>query len=337
MASAQGFGAIVEASSSHLPRWRAAPLLLLICLLALPAEAETNPPPSKLQLYVMPDTQSWSWDQDGTTLATWRSVASALCQQRSRFAMVLHTGDLVDHPARPAEWSNALSVMRQLDSCQMPYAIAFGNHDFDNYSPEPNVAPQGDRGWKALVAQLAYQPLATAPSGRTALYALAPGWFALTADFVASHTDLDWITAALEQHRGARFIFLNHHCVNATGLVQGDAFEWCRQLVEQNPEIRIAVSGHWLGSTRDGWRELRRANGRKLVTLFQNYQHVRDLAAWGIVLELEPASGALCVWSESLLSGAVTHPAASSELVGAVAAGPARQCFDASGAKVRAR
>jgi hypothetical protein len=76
---------------------------------------------------------------------------------------------------------------------------------------------------------------------------------------------------------------------------------------------------------------------RWLVTLFQNYQHVPDLAAFGVVVELEPASGALCVWSENLLSGAVTHPAASSQLVGAVAAGPARQCFDASGAKLRTR
>jgi len=101
--------------------------------------------------------------------------------------------------------------------------------------------------------------------------------------------------------------------------------------------MRIAISGHWLGSKRDAWLAVPRANGRRLVTLFQNYQHVPELAAWGVVLELESASGALCVWSENLLTGAVTHPTASSQLVGAVAAGSGRRCFDGSGAEVRAR
>jgi hypothetical protein len=234
----------------------------------------------------------------------------------------------VDHPARPAEWSNALSVMRQLDGCQMPYAIAFGNHDFDNYSPEPNVVPKGDQGWKALMAQLSHRPLATAPSARTALYPLAPDWFVLTSDYTASRADLDWIAATIAARPGARFLFLHHYCVNATGLVKGDALAWCRQVVEQHPQIRIAVSGHWLGQTRDAWREVPRASGPELVTLFQNYQHVPDLAAWGVVVELDPSSGDVCVWSENLLSGAVTHPAASSQEVGAIATGSARRCFE---------
>ena len=342
MPSGQEHGTIMAASSSQRrggarTKPSAVRLLLLACLLAAPARAETVPPPGKLQLYVMPDTQAWSWDQDGTTLATWRAVTRALCQQRSRFAMVLHTGDLVDHPGRPAEWSNALSVMQQLDACQMPYAIAFGNHDFDNHPPAQGVALQGDRGWKAVMAKLHYRPSATAPSGRTALYPLAPGWFVVTADFTASRADLDWIDTAIGERREAAFVFLNHHCVSAVGLVQSAAFEWCRQLFERHPQIRVAVSGHWLGPTRDGWRDVTRASGGRLVTLFQNYQHVPDLAAWGVVVELDPASGALCVWSENLLNGAVTHPAASSQLVGRVAGGPGRRCFGASAPKVPAR
>ena len=292
------------------------------------AAAAAAPAPAKLQLYVMPDTQAWSWDQDGTTLATWRAVTEALCKQRSRFAMVLHTGDMVDHAGHPVEWSNALSVMRQLDACRLPYAIAFGNHDFDQLSTDASGVGTGDRGWQALMALLAQRPSATAPSGRTALYPLAPGWFVLALDFFPSRADLDWTDATLAQQHGARFVLLNHHCVNSTGLVAADAFAWCHQLAEQHPEIRVAVSGHWLGATRDGWRRYRLPQGRSLVTLFQNYQHVPDLAAWGVVIELDPASGALCAWSENLLTGAVTHPAAFSKLVGAVAAGPRRTCFD---------
>jgi hypothetical protein len=312
-----------------------AALWLGACLLPGLAGGEATPAPGKLQLYVMPDTQSWAWNQGGSTLETWRSVAQALCRQRERFAMVLHTGDLVDqHRLRPVEWSNALSVMKELDACAMPYAVAFGNHDFDNYPAAQNVPLAGDRGWHQLIAQLAHRPAETGPSGRSALYPLAPGWFVVTADLVPARADLDWIAGVISERRPARFVLLNHHCVNTTGVFPGPAFAWCQQLVAQHPEIRIAVSGHWLGARRDGWNEVPRARGPALVALYQNYQHVPDLAAWGVVIELEPASGASCVWSENLLTGAVRHPDATSEAVGWVGASPERSCFagsDASG------
>jgi len=281
----------------------------------------------------MPDTQSWAWNQGGTTLETWRSIAKALCRERKRFAMVLHTGDLVDqHRLRPFEWKNALSVMQELDACRMPYAIAFGNHDFDNYPAAQNVPLAGDRGWRQVLAQLAHRPAETGPSGRSALHPLAPGWFVVTADFTPSRADRDWLAGVIEKHRDARFVLLNHHCVKAVGPAAGRAFEWCRQLVGRNPEIRIAVSGHWLGATRDGWKEVPRANGPPLVALYQNYQHIPELAAWGVVIELDPASGAVCVWSENLIDGAVTHPATSSPELGKIAAAPAKRCFEASAA-----
>ena len=304
---------------------------LLLCgiLGAVPAGAETGAAGGKLQLYVMPDTQSWAWNQDGGTLATWRSVVDALCRQRERFAMVLHTGDMVDTPrVRPAEWRNALSVMQRLDACRMPYAIAFGNHDHDNYPPPKGTPLQGDHQWKAFRSQLAYRPEETAPSGRSALFPLAPGWFVLTLDFRASRADRAWAAAEIEERRDARFLVLHHDCVDAKGVTAKP--RWCRSLVEDHPQIRVAVSGHWLGHVRDGWREVPRPQGPPLIALYQNYQHVPDLAAWGVLMELDPASGAVCVWSENLLNGAVGHPAAPRGVVGAVAAGNPRRCFDGS-------
>jgi hypothetical protein len=307
-------------------------LLLAAGLPVRSAGAEPAPRAGQLRLYVMPDTQSWAWNQGGSTLETWRSVAKEICRQRERFAMVLHTGDLVDQPRlRPVEWSHALSVMRELDACRMPYAIAFGNHDYDNYPVAQNVPLEGDRAWRQVMAQLAHRPAETGPSGRSALYPLAEGWFVVSADFVASRADLDWIAGAIAKLPGARFVFLNHHCVNAKGLVPGPSFEWCRTLVEQNPGIVVAVSGHWLGPRRDGWTRSVRANGRGLIALYQNYQHLPELAAWGVVIELDPASGAACVWNENLLSGELERPAASSPQLGKIAAGPARRCFEASG------
>ena len=318
---------------------RLAALLLLLGASLAPglASAADAPAGGKLQLYVMPDTQAWAWNQGGTTLETWRSVTKALCRARERFAMVLHTGDLVDQPRRPAEWSNALSVMQELDACRMPYAIAFGNHDFDNYPAPKNVPPSGDQGWQKVMAQLAHQPAEKGPSGRSALYPLAPGWFVVTADFMASRADLDWIEAELAERPGGRFVLSNHHCVNTTGLVAGDAFAWCRELVERHPEIRVAVSGHWLGAMRDAWQEVRRARGPALLALYQNYQHVPPLAAWGVVIELDLASGAACVWNENLLSGETRRPAAVSRELGKIAAGQAQRCFDAAGGSGRDR
>jgi hypothetical protein len=301
---------------------RAAALLLCALLGAAPAGG-------KLQLYVMPDTQSWAWNQGGGTLATWRSVADALCRQRERFAMVLHTGDMVDTPrVRPAEWRNALSVMQRLDACRMPYAIAFGNHDYDNHPPPRGVNAQGDQGWQALRSQLAHRPEETAPSGRSALFPLAPGWFVLTLDFRPSGADRKWAAAEIGRRSGARFVLLHHDCVQRSGI--NLQREWCRSLLDAHPQIRVAVSGHWLGRVRDGWLEVPRPQAPKLIALYQNYQHVPDLAAWGVVVELDPASGALCVWSENLLTGDIGHPAATARGVGSVSPGNPRRCFDGS-------
>jgi hypothetical protein len=310
---------------------REALALLLLGASLVPAlvSAKDAPPRGKLQLYVMPDTQSWAWNQAGSTLEAWRSVAKALCRQRERFAMVLHTGDLVDqHRTRPVEWSNALSVMRELDACELPYAIAFGNHDFDTYPATKEHPLKGDAGWRQTVEKLAYRPAERGPSGRSALYPLADGWFVLTADFTPARPDREWLAGVIAKRRGARFVLLNHHCVKATGVAPGRAFEWCRQLLERNPEIRIAVSGHWLGTNRDGWSATPRPNGPPLVALYQNYQHIPELAAWGVVIELDLASGAACVWGENLLTGKVGRPAASSESFGRIAAGPSRRCFN---------
>jgi len=296
-------------------------LVAAVSLLAAGARAE----PARLQLYVMPDTQSWAWNQGGSTLETWRSVAKALCRERERFAMVLHTGDLVDnHRIRPVEWSNALSVMRELDACRLRYAIAFGNHDFDNYPAAKGARLAGDAGWKRVIAQLAQRPAERSPSGRGGLHPLADGWFVLAAELSGGKPELDWIARVIEARPGARFVFLNHGCVNMNG-VAGEA---CRRIFERHPEIRIAVAGHWLGGRRDAWHAVPRASGPPLLALYQNYQHVPELAAWGVVLELDPVSGAACVWSENLLTGKRGRPAASSEQLGPIAAGASRRCFD---------
>jgi hypothetical protein len=301
---------------------KAAALLLGACLLAAAGGAGAE---GRLQLYVMPDTQSWAWNQGGTTLETWRSVAKALCRHRKRFAMVLHTGDLVDNPRlHPTEWDNALSVMRELDACRMPYAIAFGNHDFDDYPTPKGVRPHDDTSWRRTTAQLAHRPLEASPSARNALHPLSDGWFVLAGDLSAGKGEVAWLARAIESRPGARFLFLSHSGVKATGV----ASDGWRKFFERNPGIRVAVSGHWLGARRDGWNDVPRPGGPPLVALYQNYQHVPELAAWGVVIELEPRSGALCVWGENLLTGEVGRPAAASPQLGRITAGPPRQCFD---------
>jgi hypothetical protein len=297
---------------------RAITLALLLGALLAPAvvraaeperrAAEPSRSASRIQLYVMPDTQSWTWNQGGHSLATWRAVVDALCRQRDRFAMVLHTGDMVDKPrTRPDEWRVARSVMERLDRCRMPYAIAFGNHDWDEYPPEEGKKVGGDSRWKALRAALAHQPAERAPSGRSELTPLVPGWFVVTLDLRPSREDLAWLEAEIAERPGARFLVLDHLCIGPSGVMRPA----CRALFERHPEIRIAVSGHWIGPVREAWMRLTRQKGPPLIALFQNYQFVPELAAWGVVIELEPESGDLCVWSENLLTGETRRPGGS--------------------------
>lgn len=281
----------------------------------------------------MPDTQAWTWNQGGTTLATWRAVAQALCRQRDRFAMVLHTGDLVDHPHERRQWDNAVSVLQELDACAMPLAIAIGNHDYDQHPGAEGTPAPSARRWSEALGRLAPRTdRKPAPSGRTALHPLAPGWFVLTVDYFPSQADLDWIAAAIDARRTSRFVLLHHYCVDPGGIAP---FRTCRQLLERHPEIRIAVSGHTLGNVRDSWQQVPRKNGEGLAALYQNYQHVPELAAWGVVVELEPGSGDLCVWSEDVLSGEVRHPAVAASPAGPVNEGSARRCLEGAAAGAR--
>ncbi|HEY8492613.1 MAG TPA: metallophosphoesterase [Myxococcota bacterium] len=326
-------------SRSSAARRALALALLLGALSAASAAArDAEPPerperPRRIQLYVMPDTQSWAGNQGGHSLATWRAVVDALCRQRERFAMVLHTGDMVDKPRRrPEEWRAAQSVMKRLDRCGMPYAIAFGNHDFDEYPPEEGTKTLNDSRWKALRAELAYQPEERAPSGRTALTPLVPGWYVATLDYRLSREDLAWLDAEIAERPGARFLALDHACIGPAGLMRPH----CGKVFERHPAIRIAVSGHWIGPVRDAWLRLPRQKGPPLIALFQNYQFVPDLAAWGVVIELEPESGDVCVWSENLLTGETGQPGGRHGKY-VVLPGNARRCFDGSeGSKARA-
>src|SRR5262245_42553796 len=304
---------------------RSTPCALLLASLVLAAspraDAKAQGP---VRFYVMADTQSWARNLGGTTLATWRAVAQAICRQRDRFAMVLHTGDLVNDSRQGVEWDNAVSVLHELDACGMPWAIAFGNRDFDDYTGDVNAPLHGDLRWRAALNKLAHRPLQVGPSGRTALHDLAPGWFVLVADYIPSQADLDWMSAAIGARRQARFVLLSHTCVSPSGLIAGD---WCERLLERHPEIRIAVSGHWIGPAREVWTEIPRKNADPVVLLFQNYQHVPELAAFGVVVELDSRSGEVCVWSEDVLRGAVGHPAVASSPAGPVTAGGAKRCF----------
>jgi 3',5'-cyclic AMP phosphodiesterase CpdA len=304
---------------------RAGWLALLLSGVAAGASGESPAAREAVQLYVMPDTQAWAWNQGGTSLEAWHETTRALCAARERFRMVLHTGDLVDRPRqRPSEWDNAQAVMRTLDGCNLPYALAFGNHDFDNY-PAPEGTPlTGDGRWKALRAQLAQQPLEASPSGRSGLFPLAADWVVLVGDFSAGEPDVAWLHAAIEARPGARFVFLNHQCVKQDGI----AGERCAAFFERHAAIRVAIGGHWLGRRREGWRRIERAHGPPLVVLYQNYQHVPELAAWGVVVELDVTTGAICVWTENLVSGETERPAVSSPELGPILAGPSRRCFD---------
>src|SRR5262245_3513014 len=310
---------------------RSTPLAWLLASLLLPAAPGAGAAQDALRFYVMPDTQSWARNQGGTTLATWRAVAQAICRQRDRFAMVLHTGDLVNDPREAVEWDNAVSVLHELDACRMPWAIAFGNRDFDDPTGVVNTPGHGDLRWRAALQKLGHRPLRVGPSGRTALHELASGWFVLVVDYIPSQADLDWIDAAIGAHREARVVLLHHTCVSPSGLIAGD---WCERLLERHPEIRIAVSGHWIGPAREVWTEIPRKNGEPVVLLFQNYQHVPELAAFGVVVELDSRSGDVCVWSEDVLRGAVGHPAVASP-AGPVTAGGTKRCFAGAAAASR--
>ena len=82
-------------------------------------------------LAILPDTERYSDDYPHYFEAQTKWIAENAAARN--IAYVLHLGDMTQHNA-PAEWEVARSAFRLLDG-RVPYALATGNHDYDNNAP----------------------------------------------------------------------------------------------------------------------------------------------------------------------------------------------------------
>lgn len=106
-------------------------LLIVACLVAvgegegLSREAKT---PTSFSVIVLPDTQGYSEANPGI----FYSQTEWIVENRKglNVKLVVHLGDVVEHPESNEEWRRAKKAMDPLGREGIPTLITFGNHDY---------------------------------------------------------------------------------------------------------------------------------------------------------------------------------------------------------------
>lgn len=258
------------------------------------------------QIYVMGDTQSMARG-DCETGPVFLQMTQHICD--AGYAGVIHVGDVVELQTSSSEWQVADTAFDILDTCNMSYAVAMGNHDgWEHHQLE----------WDAWLALRAYTPARSGPSGNTYLYPLFGRFWvvALSLDIWRSQLEPDrrWVEEQLDAlPADARVILLQHTAVH----LQGPNAP-AQRLAALDPRIRIVVGGHFRGAYRDRWGEMRLGD-HDVVWVYANYQEACFTGSiepgWDVRLEVSNDSDRVCVWSENFLTGAKDRQTR-------------RQCFD---------
>src|SRR4051812_28913861 len=89
-------------------------------------------------IVVLPDTQYYSARYPAIFSSQTRWIADHRTALNIQF--VIGEGDIVDDAESTAQWDAADSAVSVLDAAHVPYALAIGNHDYDEEKPSARSA-----------------------------------------------------------------------------------------------------------------------------------------------------------------------------------------------------
>jgi hypothetical protein len=119
----------------------ALPLLSLLLVFAITSQAQVP----DFSIVVLPDTQNEAqfFPQVLNSEIQWIVTN----QTALNIQAVLGEGDIVNDGAATAQQQNADAAVRLLDSAEIPYLLAIGNHDYDAANPKASRSVTGFNQW----------------------------------------------------------------------------------------------------------------------------------------------------------------------------------------------
>ena len=252
------------------------------------ASADAN---NQFTIAVIPDTQNYcdtanptANPQPASTYIFLREVLYLAEQKTAQnIVFVTHVGDVVQHgDLYDAEWQNAGIAMDILAASDMPFGLAPGNHDYDNYSHTTGSRPlAGSVKWnqyfgpgstyfsgKSWYGGAFSDPYCGGLSSYQTFSAGGKTFLHISLEMEASDDTLAWATGVITNHPGLPTIVTTHEYLSyqndasgkgirlddgyMNGAPHNNAQGVWDKFISQNDQIFLVLCGHNWSSTVNG-------------------------------------------------------------------------------------
>jgi hypothetical protein len=260
------------------------PLLLAMGLAALVARANAQ---ESFTVVVLPDPQNYSEFFPAIFKAQTQWIVQNQAARNIKF--VIGVGDMVNHAASPAEWSNADAAIRTLDVAGVPYVMAIGNHDYEAQNPSLRSAKAFNQyfGPQRYASYAWYGENFPAGSNENFFATFAAAgkeYLVLVLEMHPRASAVAWASSVIAAHPNAEVLLVTHsfmyiddtrvdrcdtHDVSpALGYTPEDLWQsWARH----QPQLSMIVSGHITNAVASRRSDIGE-NGNLVNQMLSNYQ-----------------------------------------------------------------
>ena len=199
---------------------------------------------------IVPDTQLYAQSYPDRALQQFESLADNYDAVKGK--MVLSVGDVVNRPylSEEYQWVNMDAAYKILEDRGIPYAIAWGNHDYDDgtnnrvmykkYFSAERLEQAGGSYWVDSNDNDNVCYLMEEKGAKLMI---------LTVGYWAHEGDYAWAKQAIESHPDYAVILVTHKYIDRYGELQdADAEKFREELVEPYKNVKMVLNGHDHGS-----------------------------------------------------------------------------------------
>lgn len=264
----------------------------------------------KFVIPILPDTQYEISDNQAmfTSQINWIVNNKKLL----KIPIVLHVGDIINWQTPDQYmWKIASKGFKILDSAQIPYALAVGNHDCAAIAVGGGTAPgnvivnlRDTRefndffpGSRFIDQKGRYE----SNKSDNAWYTFKAGglkWLVLTLEFASRQGVVDWANKIISGNSDHNVIILTHNYLTGRGAIcqdkSGEGYLGPQsiydQIVKVHSNIRMVFSGH-VGSS--AWRDDIGTKGNHIYQMLQDYQGQNSGGGFIRLIEIDTKAGTI--------------------------------------------
>ncbi len=203
-------------------------------------------------MVMVPDTQLYTQSYPEKIYQQFAWIAGTAKENKTK--MVLHVGDVVNRPYLNQEfqWQAADAAYTLLEEADIPYGIAWGNHDYDNgtnnrirynqYFPVTRLQEAAGELWGGSFGIDESQPI------DDAYYLLeehGTKLLVMSISYWQTEEDLNWAAKVIEDHPEHSVIIFTHNYINLSGISNTDLLN---KVVKNHSNVKLVLSGHVAGT-----------------------------------------------------------------------------------------